>query len=359
MPFNSSNPYNELPLLPPQANIETHSILKACIQARAALGELKIAGDLIPNQCVLINTIPLLEAQASSEIENIVTTTDRLFRYADNSAIGADSATKEALRYRTALYDGYQYLATKPLTTSTAVEVCRTIKGIDLDIRKSPGTTLLNDATGEVIYTPPEGESLLRDKLSNWEKFIHEHEDIDPLVRMAIMHYQFEAIHPFIDGNGRTGRVLNLLYLVEKGLLNMPILYLSRYIIKHKASYYRLLNKVTSEQEWEEWILFMLNAVFETAKSTTEKIFAIRSLLEKTAEKIRIGLPQIYTRELAELIFIQPYCRIHHVVDANLAKRQTASIYLKKLTKLGILEEVKFGRESLFINPSFLKLLKE
>ena len=359
MTFNPSKPYNDLPLLPPKAQIETHAVLKACIEARAALGELKIAGSLIPNQSVLISTIPLLEAQASSEIENIVTTTDRLFQYANNSDISADLATKEALRYRTALYNGYQYLATKPLTTSTAVEVCRTIKGIDLDIRKSPGTTLLNDVTGEIIYTPPEGETLLRDMLSNWESFIHESEKIDPLVRMAIMHYQFEAIHPFIDGNGRTGRVLNLLYLVEKGLLNMPILYLSRYIIEHKSDYYRLLHKVTSEKNWEEWILYMLHAVSETATSTTEKIFSIKSLLESTTEKIRTQLPQIYTRELVELIFIQPYCRIHHVVDANLAKRQTASSYLKKLSEIGVLDEVKFGRESLFINPPFIKLLKQ
>lgn len=358
MTFDPTKPYNELPLLPPKANVETHAILKACIDARTALGALKVAGDLIPNQTVLISTIPLLEAQASSEIENIVTTTDKLFQYASNSDVGADSATKEALRYRTALYNGYEYLAEKPLTTSTAVEVCRTIKGIDLDIRKSPGTALLNDVTGEIIYTPPDGESLIRDKLGNWEKFIHEAEEIDPLVRMAIMHYQFEAIHPFVDGNGRTGRILNLLFLVEKGLLNMPVLYLSRYIIAHKSDYYRLLNKVSSEQEWEEWILYMLKAVTETATSTTEKIYAIRSLLEETAEKIRCELPQIYTRELVELIFIQPYCRINHIVEANLAKRQTASIYLKKLTELRILEEVKFGRESLFINPSFLQLLK-
>jgi Fic family protein len=204
MTFDPKKPYNELPSLPPRVDIESKAILKACIEARSALGGLKIAGDLIPNQGVLINTIPLLEAQASSEIENIVTTTDRLFQYANDVDGGADSATKEALRYRTALYSGYQHLSERPLTTATAVEVCRTIKGIDLDIRKTPGTALINDATGEVIYTPPEGEALLREKLSDWEKFIHEAEEFDPLIRMAVMHYQFEAIHPFNDGNGRT-----------------------------------------------------------------------------------------------------------------------------------------------------------
>ena len=358
MTFDPKKPYNDLPLLPPKADIESKAILKACIEARAALGGLKIAGDLIPNQGVLINTIPLLEAQASSEIENIVTTTDRLFQYANDMDGGADLATKEALRYRTALYSGYQHLSEHPLTTATAVEVCRTIKGIDLDIRKTPGTALLNDVTGDIIYTPPEGESLLREKLSNWEKFIHEAEEFDPLIRMAVMHYQFEAVHPFNDGNGRTGRVLNLLYLVEKKLLSIPVLYLSRYIIENKAEYYRLLNAVTANGQWEDWILYMLKAVTETAISTTAKIKSIRSLLNETANKIREEAPHIYTRELADLIFIQPYCRISDVVDANLAKRQTASVYLKRLCDIGVLQNLKVGREILFLNPAFLELLK-
>lgn len=322
------------------------------------MGELKLAGDLIPNQGVLINTIPLLEAQASSEIENIVTTADRLFQFAGEDS-HADPATKEALRYRTALYQGFQMLAQRPLTTATAVQICRTIKGVEMDIRRTPGTTLMNDATGTLIYTPPEGETLLRDKLANWERFIHEAEEIDPLVRMAIMHYQFEAIHPFTDGNGRTGRVLNLLYLVEKGLLTIPVLYLSRYIIAHRADYYRLLLAVTTSGKWEEWILFMLKAVSETARWTTDKIKAIRDLLERTVERIRLEAAPIYSRELAELVFVQPYCRIGNVVDAGLAKRQTASVYLKRLCEVGVLKEVKAGREKLFINPEFLRLLSQ
>lgn len=357
MTFSAQRPYNDLPLLPPKADIETRAVLKACIAARSALGELKLAGDLIPNQGVLINTIPMLEAQASSEIENIVTTTDRLFQFANEAGGGADSATKEALRYRTALSEGFKFLAQRPLTTATAVQVCQTIKGVAIDIRQTPGTALLNDATGEIIYTPPEGEPLLRAKLANWEKFIHEAEDIDPLVRMAVMHYQFEAIHPFIDGNGRTGRVLNLLFLVEKGLLNIPVLYLSRYIIQHKADYYRLLLAVTTQGRWEDWILYMLRAVAETAVWTTAKIQSIRKLLETTADKIRLEAAPIYSRELAELVFVQPYCRIGNVVDAGIAKRQTASVYLKRLCEIGVLKEVKAGRERLFINPAFLKLL--
>ncbi|MEO8101617.1 MAG: Fic family protein [Betaproteobacteria bacterium] len=357
MPFSPNKPYNDLPLLPPKAELETRAVLKACIEARSALGELKLAGDLIPNQGVLINTIPVLEAQASSEIENIVTTTDRLFQFANDPSNSTDTATKEALRYRTALYQGFQSLAKRPLTTSTAVQICRTIKGVALDIRRTPGTALVNNATGKTIYTPPEGESLLRDKLGNWEKFIHEAEEFDPLVRMAVMHYQFEAIHPFIDGNGRTGRVLNLLFLVEKGLLKIPVLYLSRYIIQHKADYYRLLLGVTTNDQWEEWILYMLEAVRDMARWTTDKIAAIRELLEATAETIRIDAPQIYSRELAELVFVQPYCRIGDVVDAKIAQRQTASVYLKRLCEIGVLKEIKAGREKLFINPAFLQLL--
>jgi Fic family protein len=386
--FDPGKPYNGLPPLPPQADIETRAVLKACIEARAALAELKQAGELISNQAVLINSIPLLEAQASSEIENIVTTTDRLFQYADDRSGNADPATKEALRYRTALKEGFEAItgrstgrpenglaptgggvsvsghlggsqsAGHPLTTRTAVQVCRIIKGTDIDIRRTPGTTLMNDATGERIYTPPEGEALIRDKLANWERFLHEAADLDPLVRMAIGHYQFEAIHPFIDGNGCTGRVLNLLYLVDQGLLDTPVLYLSRAILQKKADYYRLLLGVTRENLWEDWVLYMLHAVADTARWTTGRIRAIRSLMQDTADKVRREAPQIYSRELVELIFEQPYCRIGNLVDAGLAHRQTASTHLKKLCDIGLLREEKAGREKLFIHPTLLSLIK-
>lgn len=359
MPFSPDRPYNELPLLPPQADVETRAVLKACIEARAALAEVKISGQLIPNQAVLINSIPLLEAQASSEIENIVTTTDRLFRFANEPGNQADPATKETLRYRTALYQGFAMLAKRPVSTSTAVDVCRTIKGVELDVRATPGTALLNEATGRVIYTPPEGQSLLREKLANWERYIHEAEDIDPLIRLAIMHYQFEAIHPFTDGNGRTGRILNLLYLVECGLLDIPVLYLSRYIIAHKHDYYRLLLAVTTDNDWEPWILFMLKAVRDTAQWSTKKIRAIRELLDRTAERLRREAPKIYTRELAEVIFVNPYCRISDLVEARIAKRQAASVYLKSLAGLGILQEIKAGRENIYMNPALLALLSD
>ncbi|MBO4121497.1 Fic family protein [Cupriavidus gilardii] len=349
-------PFNGLPVLPPAEDLETRTVLKACIAARAALAELKQAAELIPNQTMLINTIPLLEAKDSSEIENIVTTTDKLFQHAQLDG-NADHATKEALRYRAALHRGFQSLADRPLCTATAVDICRTIKGADIDIRRTPGTQLTNDRTGEVIYTPPEGEAQLRDLLANWERFLHDETDIDPLIRMAVGHYQFEAIHPFIDGNGRTGRVLNILYLIQQELLNLPILYLSRHIIAHKADYYRLLLDVTRHQAWEPWVLFMLEAVEQTSRWTTAKIAAIRSLAEHTTEFVRTALPKIYSRELVDAIFEQPYCRIGNLVDKNIAQRQAASRYLRELAALGVLREMQIGKEKVFIHPRLMQLL--
>ncbi len=358
-PFDANRPYNDLPPLPPTAELETKACLKACIEARTALAELKQAGELIPNQAMLINTIPLLEAKDSSEIENIVTTTDKLFEYAQTNENRADPATKEALRYRAALWQGFESLSDRPLSTNTAVTICATIKGTAMDIRRVPGTKLSNPATGEVIYTPPEGEALLRDKLANWENFLHHAEEIDPLIRMAVAHYQFEAIHPFTDGNGRTGRIINLLYLLEQQLLSIPVLYLSQYIIQHKADYYRLLREVTENQTWEAWVLYMLEAVQSTAHWTRKKIMAIRQLQEHTIDYVRNNLPAIYSRELVELTFTQPYCRIANLVDAGIAKRQTASVYLKELHNLGVLQEQQMGRDKFFVHPKLLRLLTQ
>ena len=356
--FNPEVPYNSLPELPPPLElIETTEILKKCIKARVALAELKQAAELIPNAAVLVNTIPLLEARASSEIENIVTTTDKLFEYADIAEDRADAATKEALRYRTALFEGSKMVLRGMLTTDMAIHICSTIKGLDLDIRSESGTKLKKRLTGEIIYTPPEGQKLLISKLDNWADFMHHSTEIDPLVRLAVQHYQFEAIHPFADGNGRTGRILNILFLVEHGLLNSPILYLSRYIIRNKGPYYELLLKVTREQAWTQWIMFILNGVEETCIWTTEKIKAIRELMEHTAEFVQHKLPKIYTWELVELLFKQPYCRIGNLVDAGIAKRQTASVYLKLLCEAGVLKEIKSGRENIFVHPKYIDLL--
>ena len=357
MSWHPEKPYNDLPLLPPAVELETKAVLKRCITARAALAELKQAAELIPNQAMLINTLPLLEAKDSSEIENIVTTTDKLFQFAGRDDALADPATKEALRYRRALYEGWQTLAKRPINTNMAESICSQIKGVDMAVRKVPGTALANDKTGEIISTPPAGEKGLRDLLSNWEKFLHEQPELDPLIRMAVMHYQFEAIHPFTDGNGRTGRVLNILYLVQEELLTLPILYLSRYIIANKGHYYDGLLAVTREQAWESWLLYMLEAVASTAKWTTQKILSIHNLADHTAEYAREQLPKIYSRELIDVIFEQPYCRISNLVEANIAKRQTASEYLKKLVGIGVLIEHQAGRERIFVHPKLMQLI--
>jgi Fic family protein len=356
--FDPKKPFNELPELPPpEALIETTEILKKCINARVALAELKQAAELIPNAAVLVNALPLLEAQASSEIENIVTTTDKLFEFVEIAEDKADAATKEALRYRSALFEGTKMVQRGMLTIDMAIQICSTIKDLELDIRDDSGTKLSNRKTGEVIYTPPVGQKLLHEKLENWADFMHGNPGIDPLVRMAVQHYQFEAIHPFTDGNGRTGRILNILFLVEQGLLDSPILYLSRYIIQNKSDYYRKLLNVTHRQAWGDWIMFMLHGVEETCIWTTRKIKAIRDLMQHTSMYMQQQAPKIYTWELVEALFKQPYCRINNLVSTGIAKRQTASVYLKQLCDIGVLKEFKSGRETLFVHPKYIELL--
>ena len=351
-------PYDALPLLPPAVDIETRAILKACVGARAAVAELKVAGQLMPDQTVLIHMIPMQEAKDSSAIENIVTTNDALFREEAQPDIDAlDPAAKEVLRYRLAIFEGVQSLKQRPLSTRTVVELCSTIKGIPLDVRATPGTTLMNSFTGEVIYTPPNGQDRLRGLLANWENFIHAHDDIDPLIKMAVQHYQFEAIHPFTDGNGRTGRLLIILHLIQAGLLDMPTLYLSRHILATRGDYYRLLNRVTTHGEWEPWILYMLKTVESTSHWTNQHIRAIKGLMDETTRHIRERAPKSYSRELIELIFKMPYVRIANVVGAGIAKRQTASVLLKELVAQGVLIEEKSGRDKLYLHRKYLDLL--
>lgn len=356
--FDPNTPYNNLPLLPPAQDIETKNILRKCISATRQLEGLRQAAKHIPNQEVLINSIPLREAKDSSAIENIVTTNDKLFRFANTDSDHADPATREILRYRTALRNGFDNLKTRPLTVQTAITLCRTIKDYDLDIRKLPGTTIANQTTRQVIYTPPEGADVIREKLSNWEKYLQEEDGVDPIIRMAVGHYQFEAIHPFPDGNGRTGRALNILYLIDKKRLDLPILYLSQYINTNRESYYRLLSRVTALQEWEPWVLFMLDAVEQTATWTTDKIDALKLLMDETIRHVKSTLPRIYSRELVELLFTQPYCRVTDVVESKIASRNIAAKYLKELTAVDVLEQRREGREILYLNNRFLDLLK-
>ena len=357
MPWSPEQPYNDLPALPPEIELETAPVLKQCIQSRATLAELDQAADFLPNKSLLINVMPLLEARASSEIENIVTTSDRLFRSTALENSPTDSATKEALSYRKALRIGFESIQERPLSTSTAEEICSVIKQKEMRIRQVPGTTLMNERTGETTYTPPVGESLIREKLANWETFLHTSSDLDPLVKMAAAHYQFEAIHPFTDGNGRTGRVLNLLILISEGLLKAPILYHSRGIIRRKSEYYQNLRAVTSHNAWEAWIIYILQVVEESARWTNNKITSIRELCEETKARLKKDHSNIYSAELLDVLFNQPYCRIPDLVQAGIAKRQAASTYLKQLVSGGLLTEEKVGREKLFIHQSFLALL--
>lgn len=361
MSFNPKVPYNNLPPLPPKVDIETKGILKKVTAARSALAELKGLGETIPNPSLLVDSLILQEAKASSEIENIITTSDALFQAFTAKTKNIDPATKEVLRYREALWKGHNILKNRPvLSTNLFIELVQTIKEHSGGIRRMPGTAVANAATGVVVYTPPEGEAIIRDKLKNLEDFIHADDDLDPLIKLALIHYQFEAIHPFSDGNGRTGRIINILFLVQSGLLDLPVLYLSKSIIEHKNDYYRLLREVTEKGLWEPWILFMLKAVEETAVFTRERTQAIRALMTATTEKAKEKLPnRVYSKELIETIFRQPYTKGQFLVDAGIAKRQTASEYLKELERVGILKPHKIGKETLYLNVDLYELLSK
>ncbi len=360
MTFDPTRPYNELPPLPPSVDLESKAILRKCITANRALASLKVAGNLIPNQTILINAIPMQEAKASSEIENIVTTGDALYRADLHPGNPADPQTKEVLHYRGALYRAFHQIQEgHSITTPLLHSVCSDILQHEVQLRMFGPCTIQNRTTGEPVYLPPEGP-FVQEKLQHLEEFIADDNPLDPLIRLALIHYQFEAIHPFEDGNGRTGRILNILYLVDKGLLDLPVLYLSHYIIEHKNDYYRLLRSVTEKGTWEEWILFMLDAVEVTSILTYYKIQRIWKLLLETTEKCRSELPTtVYSKELIELIFVQPYSKVSYVVDAGLAQRQTAAHYLQELEKIGVLESMKIGRERIYINTALLKILTE
>ena len=353
MAYDRAQPYNDLPLLPPAGELETKAVLKQAIGANRALADLRGLAARIPNQGMLISSITLQEARLSSEIENIVTTNDELYR-ADADADGnTDPHTKEVLRYQQALHFGFAALKKRPLTTNLFIEIAQLIKRSEIGIRAIPGTALKNEV-GEVIYTPPVGDAVIRDKLSDLERFIHADDGVDALVKMAVMHYQFEAIHPFPDGNGRTGRILNLLFLVQAGLMDIPVLFLSRYIIANKREYYLGLQKVTEEHDWENWVLFMLRAVESTAQQSFDQVQRILKLMEDVREKIQREAEGIYSKDLVEVIFRHPYTKIQFLVDANIAKRQTSSTYLQVLAGLGVLREQKIGREKYYVNEALL-----
>lgn len=359
--MNPEVPANDLPLLPPSADLETPSTLKKAISAHAKLAELKGYVARLPNEHILLNAVVLQEARASSEIENIITTQDELYEALVAEYPRVSAETKEVLHYRSAMWRGYELLqSTGLLTTNTICEIQAELEGNDAGIRSVPGTALKNEQTGETVYTPPDNEERIGLLLRNLEEYLNIEEPTDRLIKMAVAHYQFESIHPFYDGNGRTGRILNVLYLVKEGLLDSPILYLSAHIIRHKSGYYRLLQAVRTEQRWIEWVEFMLEAVEQTAGQTLQTVESIVGLMEDMVEIARKRMTKSsYSKELVELLFVQPYVKISHVVEAGLAERRTASKYLRQLEEIGLLESYKLWKEQIFVNRRLVELLKK
>lgn len=360
MTFNPAIAYNDLPLLPPSCDVETKAILKKCLSATRALAELKGAVDLLPDQAILVNAILLQEAKFSSGIENIVTTHDELFKAAMNEANVTDNNIREILQYRAALRYGFESLSNKPLSLELILMVHNILCGKGANFRK-PGEQIAirNKQTKEIQYTPPTGGNSVIEKLKNMEQFLNHMNGLDPLIKMAIAHFQFEAILPFSYGNGRIGRILNDLYLISSGLLKSPVLCFSRYIINTKHVYNNLLRKVIIDGNMEPWILYILQGVEETALWTNEHFMEIKKLFDKTIILSKGKAPDIYSKELIELIFRQPYCKIGFLKDFGIAKRQSASKYLKKLEEIGILEGEKRGREMIFRHPALIKILQE
>lgn len=353
----SEIPFNGLKALPPGVNLEHPTMLKKAIQANRYLAELKGYCQTLPNPELLLNTVILQESKDSSAIENIVTTQDDLYRAILNPFDHVPPNTKEVLSYREAMYTGIEELKEKSVFTGNlAVKIMQRIKNTTSEYRLIHGTKLLNPNTNRIIYTPPDPTEI-RNKIKDWEIFINEENEIDPLIIMALMHYQFEAIHPFADGNGRTGRILNVLYLVHRGLLTHPLLYHSAYIIQHKEEYYRRLRLVTENDEWHEWIEFMLDAVKETSLTTLNTIKSIITLKEDNLKKIKGISQKLPAYELNELIFSFPYVKIKTLIDRNIAKRQASSSYLQELAEKGILHSVKHGKEVYYINHKLMDIL--
>lgn len=358
--FKNNKPFNELPSLPPMVAIETNAVLKKVINASRALSELNGATTNLPNPALFIDTVNLQEAQASSAIENIITTQDELFKASITNKMIDNSATKEVLHYKDALWCGIESLEKKPiLTTNLFIKIVQVIKKNKAGIRNIPGTQLKNPATGEVHYTPPEGETIIRQKLKEMEDFIHSEDIIDPLIKMALIHYQFEAIHPFYDGNGRTGRILMVLYLKLSRLLELPALYLSRYIIHNKNNYYKNLRGVTEKGDWENWILYMLDMVEKSAKSDRNRISQIAQLMNLMENEIRDTLPKIYSKDLIEALFRLPYTKRKLLTDSGLGNLKTVGNYLVKLENAGFLKSERVGKEKLYLNFRLMDILKK
>ena len=362
MSYKRDFPFNDLPNLPPENFRESPEILRQLAKAARHLGELNGLCATLPDPQLLINTIVLQESKDSSAIENIVTTQDELYKAASEEAT-AKHAAKEVLNYREALYIGLKKMKAHKglLLTNTMIEIVQTIKQNKSGLRHTVGTALKNSINGEVIYTPPCCEAVLREKLAALEQFINDpgNSALDPLIKMAFIHYQFEAIHPFADGNGRTGRILNALYLVQQELLSQPILYLSSYIIKYKSDYYQLLRDVTEKNNWNDWVMYVLTALIETTQLTTKKIRSMLALKEEFEKKMKETLGPSFSYELLQLMFTLPYLKIELLEKKKIAHRQTASVWLKKLAAAKILSTQKIGRTTYYINYRLMELLSE
>lgn len=350
----------KIPTLPLKQEIETKTVLKQLVASRTCLAELKGAVKSMPNESILINTLSLQEAKDSSAVESIITTHDELYKAELFASQYATPASKEVKSYADALRTGFSLVKDNNLLTNNIIiEIYRIIKQNTGGFRTTPGTTLKNEATQQIVYTPPQTHDEIVKYMSNLEQYINDASlsDVDPLVKMAIIHHQFESIHPFSDGNGRTGRIVNILYLVLNGLLDLPVLYLSRYIIKNKGEYYRLLQKVRDDGDWESWILFLLKGIEETSQETIVLIQGIKALMAEYKKGIRSDLKKIYTQDLLNNLFRHPYTKIDFVCEELQVSRPTATAYLTKLVKAGYVKKMKLGRENFYLNVPLFDLL--
>jgi Fic family protein len=367
IPYDRGQPYNLLPLLPPpDEKVITVEVLLALNNANKALAELKGLAKKLPNQSMLGNTIALREAKASTEIENIFTTDDELYKALSGNDTGLKGNAKEVLRYRQALWEGYHAIKSNgKFSKGLLIKIYQVIKEVQDGIRPAHTETVIKKRGsgilgGTVIYTPPRGEQVIEEKLDNLIAYLNDDKrfSYDPLIKLAVSHYQFEAIHPFRDGNGRAGRILSLLLMIQKNLLDVPILYLSSYIIENKDDYYALLNRVTTQKSWKEWLLYIFKAIEETSIYTINKISDIDNLFQKTYGFVNSKLPHI-RKEIMEKIFEQPYISPKKLLDRDIKSINTAKKYMEQLVKLGILVPKKIGKEIIYLNIDLFNLLSE
>jgi len=346
---------------PEEASLETVQLLKKVVRAHRYLAELKGVAKTIPNEAILISTLTLQEAKDSSEIENIFTTHDQLFQASILQGQKTNQSAKEVENYRAALWESYQQ--TKSTGLIRFEDILRTQAVIEPNkpgIRKLPGTVIGN-ASGHIIYTPPQHPDEIQDLLSNLVEYINDDQlsDLDPLIKMAIIHHQFESIHPFYDGNGRTGRILNILYLVKNDLLDLPILYLSRYIVRSKGEYYRLLQEAREKNNWQDWVSYIIEGIEVTARETIEFVNQIRELIMQTKQRMHSQLPKIYSQELLNNLFFHPYTKVQFLIDQLGVSRITATKYLNELTEQGFVSKHKVGRTNYYINEPLVALINQ